>query len=243
MSIDLEAKLYAPITFELETDPDKDFTGQTIKKALLYTLGQGFDTNYVSVDSDKFDVEDIVNILNSITEMKVDGEVIPKEEYESKLYHRFAYVERLNYETTVEVTCNLPLCVEFWVNAEDNMTILECIGNQIDRCTTHCDYQPKIEDIYNITVKDDNEEELPITAETLALKSLECDSCWDYATTKSVQHYGKTICPECYDKSLFKCYECDGEFKLSNMIQFDDDYYCKKCDEKLKAEEEENVAK
>lgn len=236
MSIDLEANLYAPIQLEVETDPDKDFTGQTIKKALLYTFGRGFYTNHISIDPHKFDVEDIDDILNSIMEMKVDGEVIPKEAYESKIYDRFAYVEKLNYETTVEVTCRLPVCVDFWMNAEDDMTMLESIGSRIEELTPSCDYQPKIEDIYKIVVTEDGEEELPITPETLALKSLECDNCWDYATAKSIKHDGKTICPDCFDK--FPCCDCDGEFKLSNMIKCEDEYYCKDCDAKLKAEEE-----
>jgi len=60
MSIDLEANLYAPIQLEVETDPDKDFTGQTIKKALLYTFGRGFYTNHISIDPHKFDVEDML---------------------------------------------------------------------------------------------------------------------------------------------------------------------------------------
>lgn len=243
MSVDLEANLYATITLQVETDPNKDFTGQTIREALLHTFGQGFDTNHISIDSDKFDVENIDDILNSITEMKVDGEVIPKEAHESKIYDRFAYVEKLKYETTVEVTCRLPMCVDFWVNAEDNMTLLECIVYRIDDFFPSCGCEIKIEDIYKITVTDDVEEDLPITPETLALKSLECDNCWDYATTKSVKHYGKTICPECYDKSLFPCYECDGEFKLKDMIKCEDEYYCKDCDAKLKAEEEDSVAK
>ena len=237
MSVDLEASLYAPITLEVETDPDKNFTGQTIKKALLYTFGRGFDTSRLSIDPDKFDVEDIDDILNSITEMKVDGEVIPQEEYESKIYDRFAYVEKLKYETTVEVTCRLPVCVDFWVNAEDDMTISECIGSIIEDHTSSCEYQPIIEDIYKIAVtENDVEEELPITPETLALKSLECDNCWDYATAKSIKHYGKLYCPDCFNQ--FPCNECDGEFKLSNMIKFEDEHYCKDCDAKLKAEED-----
>lgn len=234
MSVDIEVSLYAPITFEVETDPDKDFTGQKIGSAILHTLQNGFDTNRISIDPDKFDVEDIDEIVNSLVEMKVDGEVVPQEEYESKLHDRFAYVEKLKYETTVEITCRLPVILDTWINPEDDNTLLECIGDCLDDYTLCCDYQPKIEDIYKIEVQD---KELPITPETLAIKSLDCDNCWDFAGTDYIEHDGKVYCQDCFNK--FPCEECDGEFKLSNMIKCEDEHYCKQCDAKLKEDEEE----